>query len=41
MYISSALVSDRLSTWIDIMQTSFMPMLKEGFFTTIQLTLIT
>ena len=30
MYLSSALVSDRLSTWIDIMQTSFMPMLKEA-----------
>lgn len=41
MYLSSALVSDRLSTWIDIMQTSFMPMLKEAVFTTIPLTLIT
>ncbi|KOS30236.1 cysteine ABC transporter permease [Bacillus anthracis] len=41
MYLSSALISDRLSTWIDIMQTSFMPMLKEAVFTTIPLTLIT
>ncbi len=41
MYLSSALVSDRLSTWIDIMQSSFMPMLKEAVFTTIPLTLIT
>ena len=40
MYLSSALVSDRLSTWIDIMQTSFMPMLKEAVLT-IPLTLIT
>ncbi|MGQ0518376.1 cysteine ABC transporter permease, partial [Bacillus sp. D-CC] len=39
MYLSSALVSDRLSTWIDIMQSSFMPMLKEAVFTTIPLTL--
>ena len=30
MYLSSALISDRLSTWMDIMQTSFMPMLKEA-----------
>ncbi|MED0885207.1 amino acid ABC transporter permease [Bacillus mycoides] len=41
MYLSSALMSDRLSTWIDIMQTSFAPMLKEAVFTTIPLTLIT
>ncbi len=41
MYLSSALISDRLSTWMDIMQTSFMPMLKEAVFTTIPLTLIT
>lgn len=41
MYLSSALVSDRLSTWMDIMQSSFMPMLKEAVFTTIPLTLIT
>ncbi|MBC6975350.1 amino acid ABC transporter permease [Bacillus sp. Xin] len=41
MYLSSAVVTDRLSTWIDIMQTSFMPMLEGALFTTIPLTLIT
>ncbi|MDM5187265.1 amino acid ABC transporter permease [Bacillus sp. DX4.1] len=42
MYLSSAIISaDRLSVWVDIMQTSFMPMLKEALFTTIPLALIT
>lgn len=41
MYLSSVIVTDRLSTWIDIMQASFKPMLEGALFTTIPLTLIT
>ncbi|PEY43478.1 cysteine ABC transporter permease [Bacillus cereus] len=41
MYLSSAIVTDRLSTWIDIMQASLMPMLEGALFTTIPLALIT
>ncbi|CAI8708915.1 MULTISPECIES: amino acid ABC transporter permease [Bacillus] len=41
MYLSNALITDRLSTWIDIMQASFMPMLEGALFTTIPLTIIT
>ncbi|WP_242142805.1 MULTISPECIES: amino acid ABC transporter permease [unclassified Bacillus cereus group] len=41
MYLSSVFTLDRFSTWMDIMQASFMPMLKEAIFTTIPLTIIT
>ncbi|EMA6344144.1 amino acid ABC transporter permease [Bacillus cytotoxicus] len=41
MYLSSIFTLDRFSTWMDIMQASFMPMLKEAIFTTIPLTIIT
>lgn len=41
MYLSSTIVTpDRLSVWMDIMQTSFMPLLKEALLSTIPLTLI-
>lgn len=41
MYLSNVFTLDRFSTWMDIMQASFMPMLKEAIFTTIPLTIIT
>lgn len=41
MYLSSTIVTpDRVSVWMDIMQTSFMPLLKEALLSTIPLTLI-
>lgn len=37
---NAVITSDRLSVWVEIMQSSFMPLLKEAIFSTIPLTLI-
>lgn len=37
---NAVITSDRLSVWVEIMQSSFMPLLKEAIFSTIPLSLI-